>query len=78
MGTLTVRNMDDHVIEKLKKQAKANHRSLEGEVRHLLTQQFDRLTRIAAVRERSRQLISLTTDLAQTDSVDLLREDRDR
>ena len=78
MGTLTIRNMDDHVIEKLKKQAKANHRSLEGEVRYLLTQQFDRLTRIAAFRERSRQLISLTADSAQTDSVDLLREDRDR
>ena len=78
MGTLTIRNLDDHVIEKLKKQAKENHRSLEGEVRHLLTQQSDRLTRIAAFRERSRQLISLTTGSPQTDSADLLREDRDR
>ena len=70
--------MDDHVIEKLMKKAKENHRSLEGEVRHLLTQQSDRLSRIAAFRERSRQLISLTADSVQSDSADLLREARDR
>ena len=78
MGTLTIRNLDDHVIESLKKQAKANQRSLEGEVRHLLTQQVFRVARIAAFRERSQKLISQTTDLAQTDSADLLREDRHR
>ena len=34
MGNLTVRNLDDRVIEGLKAEAKANERSLEGEVRH--------------------------------------------
>ena len=33
MGNLTIRNLDDRVIEHLKAQAKANQRSLEGEVR---------------------------------------------
>ena len=32
MGNLTIRNVDDHVIEQLKAQAKANQRSLEGEI----------------------------------------------
>ncbi len=78
MGNLTVRNLDDRVIERLKAQAKANQRSLEGEVRHVLTQQVDRPSRIVAFRERTRQLVSLTAGTNQTDSAELLREDRDR
>ena len=33
MATLTVRNLDDAVYERLKRDAKANHRSLEAEAR---------------------------------------------
>ena len=33
MATLTVRNLDDAVYERLKREAKANHRSLEAEAR---------------------------------------------
>ena len=78
MGNLTIRNLDDRIIEQLKVQAKQNHRSLEGEIRHLLTQQVDRVGRIVDFRERTRKLASLTTGTRQTDSVKLLREDRDR
>lgn len=78
MGDLTIRNLDDRVIERLKKQAEANYRSLEEEVRHLLTQRFGRLVRIADFRERTRQLLSRTVHMRQTDSVDMLREDRTR
>lgn len=78
MGTLNIRNLDDQVIERLKAQAKANHRSLEGEVRFLLTQQLDRLTQFAEFRDRTRQILSLTVDTQQTDSVEMLREDRRR
>lgn len=78
MGNLTVRNLDDRVIERLKAQAKTNQRSLEGEVRHVLTQQVDRAGRIADFRERTRRLVSLTTGMSQSDSADLVREDRDR
>lgn len=78
MGTLNIRNLDDQVIERLKAQAKANHRSLEGEVRFLLTQQMDRLTQFAEFRDRTRQILSLTVDTQQTDSVEMLREDRRR
>ncbi len=78
MGNLTIRNVDDRVIEQLKVQAKANQRSLEGEIRHLLTQQVSRLGRLADFRERTRQLVSLTAGTVQTDSVESLREDRER
>ncbi|MCY4477846.1 MAG: hypothetical protein OXC70_07660 [Gammaproteobacteria bacterium] len=78
MGTLTIRNLDDRVIETLKAQAKANHRSLEGEIRHALTQRADPMGRIADLRDRTRQLRLLTTQRKQTDSVELLREDRRR
>lgn len=78
MGNLTIRNLDDRVIEHLKAQAQANQRSLEGEVRYVLTQQVDRRTRIADFRERTREILRTTTGTPQTNSVTLLRDDRDR
>ena len=78
MANVTVRNIDDDVIACLKSQAKANHRSLEGEIRHLLEQQALRHTRLEAFRERTASLGALDADRRQTDSVVLLREDRDR
>jgi plasmid stability protein len=78
VGNLTVRNLDDWVIEGLKAEAKTNERSLEGEVRHVLTQRVGRRKRIADFRERTRQIAAMTADTPQTDSLTLLREDRDR
>ena len=78
MANVTVRNIDDDVITSLKAQAKANHRSLEGEIRHILAQQTLRWTRLEEFRKRTARLHSLTADIPQTDSVVLLREDRDR
>ena len=78
MSNLTIRNLDGRVIERLKAQARANQRSLEGEIRHLLTQHVDRPGRIVEFRERTRRLVSLTAGSRRSDSVELLREDRDR
>ncbi len=78
MGNLTIRNLDDRIIEQLKLQAKANQRSLEGELRHLLTQMVERYRGIADFRDRTGKLVSQATGIPQTDSVELLREDRDR
>ena len=61
-----------------RRRTKANHRSLEGEIRHVLAQQVLRCTRLEEFRERTARLHTLTADLPQTDSVVLLREDRDR
>ena len=78
MGNLTIRNLDDRVIEQLKAQAKANQRSLEGEIRYMLTQQVDRRARIADFRGRTREIARMTAGTPQTDSVTLLRDDRHR
>jgi plasmid stability protein len=39
MATLTVRQLDDEVYEALRAQAQANNRSVEAEVRQLITNQ---------------------------------------
>ena len=78
MANITVRNISDEIIASLKVQAKANFRSLEGEIRHILAQRALRPTRIEEFKERTARLLSLTEGLPQTDSVALIREDRDR
>ena len=42
MANLTIRNLDDVVVEKLKARAKENERSLEAEIRVLLTEMAER------------------------------------
>ncbi len=78
MGNLTIRNLDDGVIETLKAQAKANQRSLEAEVRYVLTQRADQRVRMTNFRERTASILAMTSKVAQTDSAELLREDRER
>ena len=78
MGNVTIRNLDDRVIDALKAQAKANQRSLEAELRYVLSQEVNHRLRMAAFRERTAELARETADVLQTDSVDLLRQDRDR
>lgn len=77
MAEITVSDVSEEVIACLEEQAKANHRSLESEVRGILVQ-HTRRTRVDIFRERTAQLCSLTANRPQTDSVALLREDRSR
>ena len=63
---------------RLRRRQTTAHRSLEGEIRHLLERQVVRHTRLEDFRERTARLGALTADRPQTDSVSLLREDRDR
>ena len=78
MGNLTIRNLDDRVINALKAQARTNQRSLEAEVRQILTRQVDIRARMANFRERSAGIARMSAGTSQTDSVELLREDRQR
>lgn len=78
MGNVTIRNLDDQVIDALKAQARANQRSLEAELRYVLSQQVNHRFRMSAFRERTAQLARETADVPQTDSAELLRQDRDR
>ena len=54
MGVLTIRNVDDEVIARLKARAKRNHRSLEGELRHLLSRYAVPDPSYGLMRERAR------------------------
>lgn len=54
MGVLTIRNVDDDVIVALKARARANHRSLEGELRYLLGRYAIPAPTLGLVRERAR------------------------
>ncbi|MDE2876056.1 MAG: hypothetical protein OXQ93_11510 [Gemmatimonadota bacterium] len=56
MGNLTIRNVDDAVIDRLKAQARANERSLEGEVRYLLTRAVSDHLRLAEFRAEAKTL----------------------
>lgn len=77
MSTLTVRNVDEDVVAALKARAKHNKRSLEAEVRMLLRDAVDRGSRIS-LRELADQIAALTPQVPQTDSTELVREDRAR
>lgn len=80
MATLHVRRLDDAVVRRLKRRAVANHRSLEGEVRHILEQAAadDLAERMRTFRVLSERLRAETVDESQTSSHVLIREDRDR
>lgn len=77
MSTLTVRNVDDDVVAALKARAKRNKRSLEAEVRMLLRDAVDRGSR-TSLRELADRIAALTPKVPQTDSTELVREDRAR
>lgn len=83
MPTLHVRNMPDELYNQLQQRAEAEHRSLNAEVVLLLEQslaadkaratQADLLGRMRRHRQAFRP-----ADIGAPDSVELLREDRER
>ncbi|MCE2404965.1 MAG: Arc family DNA-binding protein [Dehalococcoidia bacterium] len=79
MGTVHVRRLDDEVVDRLKRRAAENNRSLESEVRHILEQAAE-----DDVSEKARRFGALvkwlrgrTWSHPQTPSHILIREDRD-
>lgn len=77
MPTLTVRNLDETALERLKQRAAANHRSLEAEVRTLLERAASSTTREAFI-ERSRVIRKMTPPGPPVDSTAIVRQWRDR
>ena len=76
MATLLVRDLDEDLVGLLKQQARMHGRSAEAEHRSILE---------AALRPggesflaRARRFQSETAGMAQSDSTDLIRADRDR
>ena len=79
MATINVRRLDDDVVQRLKKRASDNKRSLEGEVRYILEQVVndgDQLKR-ESFRSLVKNLRQVTKGITQTPSEDLIRKDRD-
>lgn len=76
MARVLVRNLDDEIVDALKRKAKLRGCSLEQELRDILAEAAR-----PTVEERlalSDRLRSLTLDGRQSDSTDLVREERDR
>jgi antitoxin FitA len=79
MGSVTIRNLSDALIKKLKAQAKASNRSLEAELRELLSNEIHRREKMKRFRAEIDRIAAMTPKgVQQTDSTVLIREDRDR
>lgn len=81
MATITVRRLDESVVQRLKARAKINGRSLEGEVRQILggavDDDMDLKRRVFRARIEQLQK-EITLKGPHTPSEVLIREDRDR
>ena len=77
MANITIRNLDNDVVEKLKGRAKAHHRSLEAELRQILADAARRPS-MDELRALAQGIAELTPTVPQTDSTELVREDHDR
>jgi plasmid stability protein len=77
VATLTIRKLEDEVVAALKARARRHRRSLEAEVRAALR---DLVTPGSApsLREFSDRIAALTPEVPQSDSTELIREDRTR
>lgn len=78
MATVTIRDLDDKIVAKLKARAKSNHRSLEAELRELLSGIIKEQERRQRFLVKVDRIAAMTPKVTQTDSVLLLREDRRR
>ena len=76
MAQVIVRNLDDDVVARLKGMAADNHRSLEQELRLILSNAAS--PDLVEFRKQAAAIRARLSDRPQTDSVDLIREDRDR
>ena len=77
MATVTIRNLDADVVDILKQRARDHDRSLEAELRALLTAAAHGPDAVD-LRALAERIAAMTSDRPQTDSATLLREDRDR
>jgi len=79
MATISVRQLDQEVVDRLKRRASRNNRSLEGEVRHILkcASADDMEAKRAAFLAASGRIQQIPREHEQTPAEVLIREDRD-
>ncbi len=76
MASVTIRALDDDVVAALKRRAKANNRSLEAELGVVLARAGREYDTEECLALADRIAAMTPKDRPQTDSVELLREDR--
>lgn len=76
MGQVVNCNLDDEVVVRLKQRAERHHRSLESELREILTEAAP-LSR-PELAARAKELAKSLQGRWSGDSTSLIREDRDR
>ncbi len=76
MTTLTIRNVDETHVERLRQRAVRNNRSLQAELRQLIAETAERPTteELLALVDK---IAAMTPKVPQTDSVELLRQTRE-
>ena len=77
MAQILIRDLDDELVVTLKARAKANHRSLQGEVKALLEERV-RAKSMSQVREDLRRFRAGLGKKRFSDSAKLIRADRER
>lgn len=77
MAQVIVRNLDDRVVARLKRKAELHGRSLEQELREILSAATP-LTKNERIAMAKRIRVMTPSGVAQTDSTKLIRADRDR
>ena len=76
MANALVRNLDDQVYERLKARAVGNNRSLEAELREILVAASKQVS-MAEARARAAKIRQRLSGRTDSDSAELIREDRD-
>ena len=79
MAQILVRDLDPLIVERLKQRARRHNRSLQAEVKTILEEagRVDMEAR-KEFREWAKELRESLAGIPQTDSVELIREDRER
>ena len=77
MAQILVRNLDTKTVARLKKHARENRRSLESEAKRVLENASNKMT-LSEFRSTADRIRESLKDRTHTDSVLLLREDRER
>jgi len=75
MAQVLIRNLEPDVMERLKARAAHNNRSLEAELRHIVTEAG---APPAVTTESTRRVQAMFAGRAFTDSADDQRDDRER
>jgi plasmid stability protein len=79
MGELTIRNIDDATLQQISHLARAHERSIEQEVLSLIRQALGTQPKLTWFAEEAARIAAMTPEgVPQTNSVELLREDRAR